>query len=66
MIVLFAILIKRDPPVPVFRERVTRTKVNSVAFPADYRLPFDYTRFVGARNRSSDRCRVKEGKEEGE
>ena len=61
---LFAILIKRDPLscLPVLR--VTRTKVNSVGrIPGRLSPPFDYTRFVGARNRSSDRCRVKGGKE---
>lgn len=46
-------------------ERVIRTKVNSVGrIPGRLSPPLDYTRFVGARNRSSDRCRVKGRKEE--
>ena len=48
------------------RSRVARTKVNSVGrIPGRLSPPLDYTRFVGARNRSSDRRRVK-GSEEDE
>ena len=46
-------------------ERVIRTKVNSVGcIPRRLSPPLDYTRFAGARNRGSDRRRVKGSKED--